>query len=304
MGAAGRSSYAEFYRTSPYASFPQEHRSSGSTPVSFVRAEQGAHELVDAAVPELVLTTVLASHHGFRWDLGDGWRDHPGRPGDSNLVPPVTDVAYECPGDHELLMLAMPMDAVGTMLERETGRGLAAFDPIHGRGAIRDGDVHATALGMWHESVRHDAAASLMVDGLMHTLLAHLLRLADAPLPSRSVGRLTPQVLARIEAWVDAHLAEPMTVAELAALAALSPVRFSRAFRDTTGTAPWAWVTERRLRRAAERLTQPAAPWSDVPESIASIAMGCGFSSQSHLTRLFRRRFGTTPARYRCEALR
>ena len=60
MGAAEGSAYAEFYRTSPYASFPQEHRSAGSTPVSFVRAEQGAHEMVDAAVPELVLTSVLA----------------------------------------------------------------------------------------------------------------------------------------------------------------------------------------------------------------------------------------------------
>ena len=297
-------SLAEHYRSSAYAAFPHEHRAAGSLPISFLRAEQQAHDFVDPALEEISLVLVLRADTAFRWHLGDGWRGGRARSDDLMLSPARTEITYECGDDHELLVLSMPADAIASTLERETGRSLSTLDALSHRCTFRDERVHSTALAMWHESVRHDAAASLMVDGLIHTLLAHLLRLADAPLPDRPVGRLTPPVLARIEAWVDEHLAEPMTVAELASLAALSPVRFSRAFRDTTGTAPWAWVTERRLRRAAERLARPAPPWSDAPEPIASIAAGCGFSSQSHLTRLFRRRFGTTPARYRRDALR
>ena len=297
-------SLAEHYRSSGYAVFPQEHRTAGSLPVSFLRAEQAAHDFVDPAVPEIALTVALDADMPFRWQLGDGWSGGRVRSGDMNLCPARTEIAFECAGPHEILNLVMPADAIASVLDREVGCGLGALDPLSHRTLFRDEPVRSTALVMWQESVRHDGAASLMVDGLMHTLLARLLRLVETPLPDRPVGRFTPAVLARIEAWVDEHLAEPMTVAELAALAALSPVRFSRAFRDTTGVAPWAWVTERRLRRAAEHLARPAPPWSDAPEPIASIAAGCGFSSQSHLTRLFRRRFGTTPARYRRDALR
>ena len=171
------------------------------------------------------------------------------------------------------------------------------------RTLFRDPGVRDTMLGIWHQSVRHDAAASLMVDGLTRSLVARLLRLADAPEPAAvRVGRLDAAALARIEEYVDAHLAEPLTIAELAALVPLSPSRFTRSFRESTGTAPWAWVLERRVRRAANWLAHPAG--SSAEGSITAIALACGFSSQSHLTRAFRARHNTTPARYRRDAAR
>ena len=90
---------------SGYAEFPQKHRSAGSLPISFVRAEQRAHDLVDPAVPEITLALGLDADTPFRWDLGDGWTGKRFRTGDMNLVPPNTETAFECGDDHELLVL-------------------------------------------------------------------------------------------------------------------------------------------------------------------------------------------------------
>jgi AraC-like DNA-binding protein len=52
-----------------------------------------------------------------------------------------------------------------------------------------------------------------------------------------------------------------------------------------------AWLLQLRLQRARERI---AAGWG-----LADTALSCGFSDQSHLTRLFTRQFGFTPGSWR-----
>ncbi len=307
MGSAARErpgSLSEFYRTSGYAAFPQEHHTAGSLPVSFLRAEQQAHDLVDPAVPEVVLCTSLASEMDYRWNLGDGWRGRRLVTGDMNLAPVDTEIAFECSGDHEILAMTLPVRALEAMLDRETGQRLSALEPLTGRTLFRDAELRETMLRMWHESVRHDAAASLMVDGLTRSLVARLLRLAGRGGPAGPVrtGRLDAVSLARVEAYVDAHLGEALTLDALASLVPLSASQFTRAFRETTGRTPWAWVLERRVRRAAELLRTGGTHDPDGTASITAIALNCGFSSQSHLTQMFRTRYGTTPARYRRDA--
>lgn len=67
---------------------------------------------------------------------------------------------------------------------------------------------------------------------------------------------------------------------------------FARRFKATTGLAPYAFVVERRLRRAEILLAKPEM-------ALAAIAMSLGFSSQSHFTTTFRKLRGTTPHAYR-----
>jgi AraC family transcriptional regulator len=63
-------------------------------------------------------------------------------------------------------------------------------------------------------------------------------------------------------------------------------------FRAATGTTIHGFRRELRLRHALAHLL-------DGDESLADIASDCGFASQSHLTNLFRERFGITPAKAR-----
>jgi AraC family transcriptional regulator len=80
-----------------------------------------------------------------------------------------------------------------------------------------------------------------------------------------------------------------ITLDALAAAVNLSPYHFARAFRATTGMTPHAFVTEQRLIVARDLLLRGDA-------SVTEVAFSVGFSNVSHFRRLFRQRYGLTPA--------
>jgi AraC family transcriptional regulator len=81
-------------------------------------------------------------------------------------------------------------------------------------------------------------------------------------------------------------------LAELAGAAALSPVYFARQFKLATGLAPYQYLLKARVSRARRLLASGELP-------IAAVALDCGFCHQQHLTRVFRRHCGLSPAAYR-----
>jgi AraC-like DNA-binding protein len=89
-----------------------------------------------------------------------------------------------------------------------------------------------------------------------------------------------------------ARYAEPSSLGELAEVTGYSVFHTCRVFRATTGTTIHGFRRELRLRHALALILDSAAPLTD-------IALATGFASQSHLTNLFRARFGVTPARAR-----
>ncbi|WP_343038884.1 AraC family transcriptional regulator [Paracoccus aestuariivivens] len=104
-------------------------------------------------------------------------------------------------------------------------------------------------------------------------------------------GGLAPHLLRRIDDWIEANLDAVIHLDDLAGLAGLSGYHFHRMFQLSRGMPPHAWLTARRVRRAQDLLRGPMP--------IAQIADACGFSSQSHLTRVLRAHTGRTPAGYR-----
>jgi AraC-like DNA-binding protein len=91
---------------------------------------------------------------------------------------------------------------------------------------------------------------------------------------------------------IDAHLAEPLTVARLARRCGLGPDRFARRFAAATGRTPMRYLQERRVAAAADRLVS-----GDVP--IETLSREAGFANRFHFTRVFTRLIGTPPAAYR-----
>jgi transcriptional regulator GlxA family with amidase domain len=100
-----------------------------------------------------------------------------------------------------------------------------------------------------------------------------------------------PANLASLHEWTLQHLREPLTVADLAAHALMSPRTFARQFSASTGTTPHQWLTRARLMQAQELL-------EDSDHSIEQIATECGLSPLM-LRRHFARMCGTTPQAYR-----
>jgi AraC-like DNA-binding protein len=91
-------------------------------------------------------------------------------------------------------------------------------------------------------------------------------------------------------ACMRARLAERLTLAELAAVAGLSPFHFLRRFKAQHHATPQQLLMGLRLLAAKARLAAGEAP--------ADVAAAVGLADQAHLTRAFARRYGVTPALY------
>ena len=100
--------------------------------------------------------------------------------------------------------------------------------------------------------------------------------------------------LRRVREHVDQHLEEHLDLKVLAPVAAMSAGGFGRFFREATGQSFHDWVVGRRLERA-EILIR------DHNEPIGRVAEAVGFGSERTFRRLFQRRFGCTPSRFRSQ---
>ncbi|MEM9277223.1 MAG: AraC family transcriptional regulator [Pseudomonadota bacterium] len=102
-------------------------------------------------------------------------------------------------------------------------------------------------------------------------------------------------VLDRVTEYIECNLESDVSLSVLAEIAGLSEFHFLRMFTASTGKTPYQFVLTRRFVRARDLLVN-----SD--ETIAQIAYQVGFSSQSHLTSMFKKMTGVTPGKFRRES--
>lgn len=123
-------------------------------------------------------------------------------------------------------------------------------------------------------------------------MLARALQVIEQGAPPRGRAAISPFRLRRVIDHVEVRLGSKITVQELANLAELSAAHFTRAFRQATGEAPHHFILSRRIVRVREMLRDPAL-------DLTTVAIRAGFSSHAHMTSVFRRLTGLTPAAYR-----
>ena len=97
----------------------------------------------------------------------------------------------------------------------------------------------------------------------------------------------------RVKGFVEEHAGEALSLERLAQEAHLSKHHFARLFRKQTGTTPWAYVRETRLRQAKKLLEEDL--------SLSEVAFRTGFYDQSHFTKAFKDAEGQTPGAYQEE---
>ncbi len=98
--------------------------------------------------------------------------------------------------------------------------------------------------------------------------------------------------LIRFGDWLNEHLAEPITLDDMAAAAGMSRRSFTRAFRTHAGTTPSAYLDCRRVETAANLLAGTAM-------SVKQVARTAGFASEQSLRRSFRRQYKVSPTEFR-----
>lgn len=105
-------------------------------------------------------------------------------------------------------------------------------------------------------------------------------------LVDRAASEANP--ISSIIGYAKEHLAESLSVGELAERAFMSPSTFSRLFRDVTGKSPYHFIKEMRLNRARELLVEDSS-------TVTQISQAVGYGSTSHFINEFRDRYGASP---------
>lgn len=161
---------------------------------------------------------------------------------------------------------------------------------------VQDELINRIGLSVLSEMMCPTSAGRMLVETSSLLLAARLVHahteteLIRPPMQSRHP--LDDRRLRRVLAYIEDHLAENITVADLANVACLSIFHFTRAFSAAMGAPPHRYVSRRRLESAKAMLAAGCA-------SLHEIALDCRFSSVSSFERAFRRAIGTTPAAYR-----
>jgi AraC-like DNA-binding protein len=111
--------------------------------------------------------------------------------------------------------------------------------------------------------------------------------------PTESLTGLSPhglsaRALERALAYIQEHLCESFTLADLARAACISRFHFARLFRTSIGYSPMEYVLKARMEAAMQMLARG-------DQKIATTAAALGFFDQSHFTRTFRRMTGVSP---------
>lgn len=145
-------------------------------------------------------------------------------------------------------------------------------------------------LSQTHYALRSGALSQLAKDCLPYESFSALVTRygQTKPLENRCLGRVT---LATLREFLQAHLADPVHLHQLAELCDLTPTQFQRHFKATVGMTPYAWFTRLRLEQALKLLKRNV--------SSTEVAHQVGFYDQAHFSKSFKQTYGLTPSQVR-----
>lgn len=227
------------------------------------------------------------------------------------VASPVT--AADLPPEAELVVISscaftLPDRKQGWRITRKVARDLG-LDPVKLRRAYESlPDLPAEKLKIVGEIV--DAAASTLSEALHGRLpgsaadakagqacgieakLNAALQAAHDPVFRHAAGTAQATLVDVVQAVVGANPQLPVTVADIARAAHITPNHFSLIFRRQTGVTFTEFLAEKRFARATERLR-------DLTLSIAEIARQSGFADPNYFAKVFHKRTGMSPRQWR-----
>ena len=134
---------------------------------------------------------------------------------------------------------------------------------------------------------------TLYIDSLRTQLCIHTLRnyakISFRDIPKDGLSRNQRKIVLD---YIAGHLDKALKIDEMASQVGLSSYHFARRFKVAFGVPPHEFVLDRRVDCAKSLM-------GSTEDRLKSIAVDCGFSDQSHLTRVFKKRVGFTPGEFR-----
>jgi AraC family transcriptional regulator len=190
-------------------------------------------------------------------------------------------------------LILTPAHELLAELAHASGTSLATHPLFRRR--TRRADAHMQILrSRFIHLCRVAGSTELERDEAMLKVLRHAVRAgesASAPPPAASA-----RLVRRAKEFLQANLAHPIRLAEVARAAGASPAYLTDLFRRTEGVSLHRYLVHLRLSCALVALPKAG--------DLTALALAVGFSSHSHFTAAFRRAYGTTPSEFRRDAHR
>jgi AraC family transcriptional regulator len=213
------------------------------------------------------------------------------RSGVVTIIPAGSSARWDIPGPVNVVQLYLPP----TTLQRVAGEaGVAAPSDLLERTGHPDLTTSRLLLSA-ADVIEGSAALDALFRQQLTDLLATRLLAAHTGAPTTfqpTMGGLSPTALRRAIERLRSNSDADLSLAALASDAGLSRFHFCRAFKESTGLSPHAWLRQHRLEQAMNMLR-------DTDASVVSVAAALGYASQTAFAAAFRKLTGETPSDWR-----
>jgi AraC family transcriptional regulator len=248
------------------------------------------HDVVEPMADHVIMTYPAGSQRLER-RTGKSAAITTARPGVVTVIPAGSTSRWDIHQPMHVVQLYLPhrtLDRVAQEADTATSTDLlertAHPDPITSRLLLSAADV-LEGNGALETLFRHQLTDLLAT----RLLAAH----TGAPTTIQAVrGGLAPKTLLRAIERLRSDSDADLSLAALASEAGLSRFHFCRAFKESTGLSPHAWLRQHRLEQAMNMLR-------DTNVSVISVAAELGYSSQTAFAAAFRKLTGETPSDWR-----
>lgn len=214
-----------------------------------------------------------------------------GRPSSMVVVPADTPLMAEPQTTVRYTKLVLPVPLVERTAAELFDKDSARLRPF--AGAI-DEEIGPIATLLVDVVTGHQVLDEAMLAVLLRAAVVRVICefSLERPPTTPDIGKLPTRSLTRVLQLIGHRLSDDLSVTDLAREAGFSRAHFSRAFAESVGLPPHAYLLGRRVAKAEQMLRGTAL-------TLDQIAPACGFHDQAHFTRVFRAQRGKTPKRFR-----
>jgi AraC-like DNA-binding protein len=160
--------------------------------------------------------------------------------------------------------------------------------------AAEAGFLQSTLLQIKEELRTQAQESALLVKSYLNIFLVSLIRNHNFVGQSRSFKRKNVHAIRNAVDFINLHLAEPISLSDVAAAVHVSPSHLSSLFKNFFQVSLWSYIITKRIERAILLLMD-----KDNQYTILEIALQCGFNNTTNFNRAFRKHTGLTPSEYR-----
>ena len=213
------------------------------------------------------------------------------RPGVVIIIPEGSSSRWDIPKPVDVVQLYLPH----TMLERVAREADTATPTNLLERTAHPDPITSRLLLTAADAMEGNGALDTLFRQQLTDLLATRLLAAHTGSPTTfqpTMGGLSPKVLLRAIERLRSDSDADVSLAALASDAGLSRFHFCRAFKESTGLSPHAWLRQYRLEQAMNMLR-------DTDASVVSVAAALGYASQTAFAAAFRKLTGETPTDWR-----